>query len=393
MNRGFLSALILAVPMAALLGACVLPTSPRSGAFYIDVVDPRNGAVVPVGTELNVDADATSDRDDISRLDFYADGVWFGGVAGADLYTSSSPGFRTGEAYWTPPAAGEYMLQASAIRRGGLVVSAPTRVCAVDFVIDPGVEQAAYGYEGPCPIPPPDAEARPGAVTLAADATPAAFVYPPLGDLPAGCTPSGTITFQATLVDPPEDVAFVAVFVSLPSGPGTAAAWRSYPSWDSTFVLTQIGAYPGSTRIFSGSADPGPTMDFFGAAGGTITWTAKAIGRDGSILVSDGPHTIPATECASSAPLLLPFTPLPATETAGPTLTPTLTEVPATFTPSAANCPAGTYFAPNSNTCVKILFTPTAKPTKKPPSCKKYSDASSCTSNGCNWDKGTNTCH
>jgi hypothetical protein len=349
--------------------------------------------VVPVGTELNVDAEATSDRADISRLDFYADGVWFGGAAGSDLYTSSIPGNVDAEAYWTPPAVGEYMLQASAIRRGGLVVSGPTRVCAVDFAIDPGVEQAAHGYEGPCPIPPRDAEARPGAVTLAADATPTAFSYPPNGAVPAGCTPSVNITFQATLVDPPEDVAFVAVFISLPAGPATEAAFRSYASWDSTVILTQIGAYPGSTRIFSGSADPGPTFDFFGALGGTITWTAKAIGRDGSILVTDGPHTIPATECAPSTPLLLPFTPAPATETLVPTLTPTLTGTPATLTPSAANCPAGTYYAPSSNTCVKIAIPPTAKPTKKPPACKKYSDASSCTSNGCNWDKGTNTCH
>jgi hypothetical protein len=122
-------------------------------------------------------------------------------------------------------------------------------------------------------------------------------------------------------------------------------------------------------------------LTFFGNIGGDVTWTAQALGRDGSILATDGPHTIPASPCVP-APLSAPLT------LAAPTVT--LTATPA----SAADCPSGTYFADVTHKCIPIAI-PTAgkQGNGESGSCSSYQNASACTTNGCSWDKIKSTCH
>jgi hypothetical protein len=393
MNTRLIAARVFVSVLALVTGACTLPTSAPSPGFYVQVYDPASGAVVPVGTTLYVDADGQSTTTTVSRLDFYANGVWFGSSSGADLVPSSSG--VDGEAEWHASEVGEFQLQASALRRGGLLISAPVRVCVVDFAVDPGnTFSTSYGYDGTCPIPDRDSAARPGPVTMTAAAAPSSFVYiPPGADgvIPAemaGCSPSRTITFQATVVDPPEDVALVAVLISMPTGPGSSPAWGGRGAVTSTFILSETGTYPGSTRIFEGSAAPEPNPGFiFGDMGGAVTWTAEAISRDGSIIATDGPHEIPASPCGPEVPLSAPFTPAPA-ETTAPTETPAATS---TWTPSPDNCPAGTYYAPNSNQCIAIQIIPT-KPGPAP-DCSAFGNKGNCRNNGCSWDSKAGVCH
>jgi hypothetical protein len=150
-----------------------------------------------------------------------------------------------------------------------------------------------------------------------------------------------------------------------------------------TFILSQTGAFPESTRIFEGTTAPRLTLGFiFGDVGGSITWTAQAIGRDGAILVTDGPHDIPASPCAPAVPLSAPFTPTPAA-----------TKIPvptATWTPSPENCPAGTYYSPNINQCIAIQIIPT----KPGPAedCSAFGNKGNCRRNGCSWDDKAGIC-
>jgi hypothetical protein len=377
--------LLVVIPLALTLGACELPTSSPVAGFSAGIADPADGAVVQVGSDVFVDPYGQSSGAAITHLDAYANGVWIGGAGSADFITSSSG--VDAEVDWTPGAVGEYLLQASAMRRGGMIISAPVRVCVVDFEIDAGTTYySSYGYEGECPIPPRDSAAHPGAITLATNVTPDHVIYiPPGADgvIPGtypGCTPERTLHFQATVIDPPEDVALVIIHLLLPSGPGSSPGYSGAGDLTSTFVLAQTAAYAGSVRIFEGSTDPRPNPGFvFGDVGGTITWTAQAIGRDGSGIVTDGPHTIPASPCAPLVPLSAPFT---------PTATTTATSPTPTLTPEPTACPPGTYLGPNTGKCIQIYLTPTPKPL----TCKSYHDPASCTSNGCSWDPQMQRC-
>jgi hypothetical protein len=66
---------------------------------------------------------------------------------------------------------------------------------------------------------------------------------------------------------------------------------------------------------------------------------------------------------------------------------PNLTATPA----SAKDCPSGTFFADQTHRCIPIQILPT-KPGHGG-GCSQYGDPSSCTSNGCSWDKPSSTCH
>jgi hypothetical protein len=75
--------------------------------------------------------------------------------------------------------------------------------------------------------------------------------------------------------------------------------------------------------------------------------------------------------------------------------TPTLTTAPElTSTPaSAKDCPSGTFFADQTHRCIPVQILPTKPGHGGGGGCSQYGDASSCTSNGCSWDKKASTCH
>jgi hypothetical protein len=184
----------------------------------------------------------------------------------------------------------------------------------------------------------------------------------------------------------------VVIYYTETTGPGGGAGPAGlHPggSRDLALPLTPTSTSLANPRTFSGTIAPPFGWGSFdtmlegdlGGESGEVTWTAKAIGRDGSILAINGPHTIPVdvNPLCSPVPLSAPFT-LPA-----PTLASTATPA------SAKDCPSGTFFAEQTHKCIPIQIV-TAKPGHGG-GCAQYTNASACTSNGCSWDKPSSTCH
>jgi hypothetical protein len=361
--------LVLGLIVPALVSGCVLTASPARGDITSFLSDPPNDSVVQVGTAVNLYADTYSyiEGREITNMFFFANG----GSIGEATVEHDGANHWGGYSAWTPSAIGEYSLQVMAVWRGGSYMSEPVRVCVTDFLIAPGRYTAAFGYEGPCPIPGRDSSARPGPLTFTAIATPDHIAYDPAyGD----ACPFPVLSFTATVTDPAEDVAFVTVALKFPIGPGTDAHYRPIAGPDWTLILTQAGTFAGDTRIFTGTAGDRFLMEnvaiFFGSVGGDVTWTAQVIGRDGSILATDGPHTIPATPCSSALP------------------TPTLIPV-STGTPEGL-CPPGTYYAPVTNQCIPIQINPTKS---GGPNCSQYTTDTSCNAApGCSYDYVAKKC-
>jgi hypothetical protein len=356
----------LLVPL--LLGACTFPTTTTSildGEIYL----PANNAVVVLGSPTTIYGYGASTRWPVTQLLYYDNGMGLGAAADFATYPPDPPAISDveGDIQWTPTQVGWNYLQMQIIAGGHAAITAPVRVCVVDFTTDPGwygtgTPSWSYGYEGPCPIPDRDASAVPGPVTMSASATPDHLVYDAGWPSAPTCPglPLSSVLFQVIVNDPPEDVAFVAVQYSISS-------WTHTQS----LILTQTGSLAPSTRLFSGTTEALPRGTDL-----TVTWTGIAYGRDGSTLLTDGPHTIPADPCVP-VPLSAPFTPPAATLTATPA--------------SARDCPPGTFFAEQTHRCIPVQILPT-KPGHGG-GCSQYTNPSSCTSNGCSWDKPSSTCH
>ncbi len=361
--KGFLRVFVfLGLLVPILLGACTFATTTTNildGEIYL----PMNNAVVVLGSPTTIYGYGTSTRWPVTQLLFYDNGMGLGAAADFAAYPPDPPDISNveGSFRWTPTQVGWNYLQMQIIAGGHVAITAPVRVCVVDFSTDPGWYETpswSYGYEGSCPIPDRDASAVPGSVTMSVSATPDHLVYDPGWPSAPTCPglPPSSVLFQAIVNDPPEDVAFVAVQYSISSWTHTAS-----------LILTQTGSLAPSTRLFSGTTERLPS-----GTDPTVTWTGIAYARDGSTLLTDGPHTIPAGPCTLT-PLNAPFTP------AAPTSTPA----------SARDCPPGTYYSDVTHQCIAVQI----PPTKKPSACSRYGDASSCTSNGCSWDKPSSTCH
>jgi hypothetical protein len=346
--------------VSILLGACTIPVIHRRGAdIYFQ--DPDAGALVPVAP-LAVSAWATLPRGEVTYLAFYANARFIGE---SSSLTGDDYGYYTGNILWTPPAAGEYFLQVQANRGAGSAYSDAIRICVIDFEIPlPSSDwvRPPAAYDGPCPIPDRNEFAAPGPIALDTRATPDRLLYrPPTfmadGSWTTEClSPEASIAFEATLDDPPQDVAFVVIYYSYVGGPAGL-----HPGGSDRFVLPLMPTRSSgaSTRIYTGAThDLEAGLEaYFGGGSGELSWTARAIGRDGSILIEDGPHTIPldVDPLCSPAPLSAPFAP------------PTVTATPA----SARDCPAGTFFAEVTHRCIAIQLLPT----KTEKSCKLSSVA------------------
>jgi hypothetical protein len=363
----------LVIVCVLVLSGCVLPTSPPAADFNSYLALPYEGSVFQLGTPIDLYANAISlaEGRGITNLIYYANGSPVGSEA--PEYDAAANEWWA-ELLWTPPSVGEYSVQVQAVRRGGTYISAPVRVCVIDFPIDSGTYGPAFGYGGPCPIPDRDSSARPGALTFAAEATPDSVSYSPDVSATPSC-PYPTISFQATVVDPPEDVALVTVVYSFPYGPGTGPSVPPGTPEVLTIVLTQTASFAGSARIYTGTAGfvPRESALYFGGVGGDISWTAQAIGRDATLLATDGPHTIPASPC-TPAPLSAPF--------------PALTATPA----SARDCPAGTFFAETTHKCLPVQIQPTKKGGGSP-NCSQYTTDTACNAApGCSYDYVAKKC-
>lgn len=344
MKRYGISLIFLSIVLPMALGACTMDVITRND-LAIGISYPEEGAVLPL-EPVQIYAGVTSydSTRTVSRISFFQNGVSIG--RDTILEVSGEPAFRDyqGDIRWNPPGPGEYFLQATVERPS--VSSEPVRICVIDFQIS--VPSFAFpnpptGYEGPCPIQARDEFATPGEQSLSANVSPGRLLYAPVGV--TDCPATGPLSFEASLLDPPQDVALILVDYSVT---GTLSGSHPGRTFGRTIVLNYVRTSPEGMKFFAGSTIYSLNnilAEFHGSESGELTWSVRAIGRDGATILSVGPSTIPVEPCTPSEVI-------PAS-----TETPTLTATPA----SDKDCPPGTYFAPATNRCIPIQIV-TTKP-------------------------------
>jgi hypothetical protein len=329
-NRSSKSFLSLAV-LSLILGACSLPVHNLPN-LEVHVTLPYGGALVSLGPiTISAVAHSLDDVGDtgVTNFVFYASGRDIGHVSPPSVASSG-----IGATFvWTPPAAGEYLLQSEAQTSGGSAVSNTVRICVVDVafsdVIDP--HSLGYGFDGPCEVP--AAGTGSGTIGMTARAIPdGGLAYnDDLRPNPAdennpikienACVPavtSPTLNFEARLTDPGDQVAFVNVEITPTTGASSV--------WPTLGPLALAHTADSSTyeKIFTGGGllflDSDLAQAFLGNIG-TLEWTARAFSRTGAVLVTDGPHSILAAPCVPVATSIMPIVVAP-TET--PTLVPVI---------------------------------------------------------------------
>jgi len=362
------------VTATLVLAACALPASTRPG-LSVEMLFPESGMLFPLGDFSRIRADAFSPGGGVTRMIFYANGI----VVGEDstIETSAPGDFPPmnfyGSVSWRPAAVGEYLVQAEAFRSDGSAFSATSRVCVVDLD-EPIV--LLYGYTGPCAIPTPNPDAPTGlGVGMAAHAIPASLAY--FWMCPASML-DPTIAFEATVDDPSDRVVFVTIEYSVPL--------RGDPDGRDaiSFGLNWTASSASGAKIFSGTTSGLHLLAMlqgeFQGDGGILTWTARAFGRGGEILATDGPYDILASPCVAAViglPMLIIEAP---SETLAPSPTSTNTATLTPFIPTKTTAPTLKPFVPSD----------TPDPGG---SCKDYKTKDSCTANSCTWDPGIPACY
>lgn len=361
------------------LTACNLVTQEfnASGASSA-MISPQPGAIYTLGDAIPLEAIARfPNRMSVESFTFYADAIFAGETTLTDSF-STTHAFST-IVEWTPEEAGEYMLQVNAtLSNGDVEVSNPIRVCVLDISFDGIDARPPYGFSGPCEIPVSLLDPT-ATISMIADASPSSVGF---GNSTCQSTPPTSISFHATVTDAAHRVAFVIVQYSMYDR-GVNFSLALTPSSSSGADTI----YTGSTEELDGLLGGNPA-DGIPPSGG-IVWTARAYNGAGSVILTDGPHTIPA------APCIAPEVPTPRPLIIAPTDTivpaqPASTE---TLVPSESTCPPGTYFAPGKKVCVAIEIQPTQK------NGGDGGESNSCTPPpaGCpfgeSWDTKTCKCH
>jgi hypothetical protein len=323
--------------MALLLGACTFPET-ISDTIEVHFGRPAGGDVIMLGESMQLLANGESTAGDVSRVVFYANGAQVGerpNAYGTQIVV---------EMTWTPAAAGEYTLQLAAQRGREYAYSAPIKVCVVPFQIAPGhpVDIYAHGYDGDCSIPDRAASAIPGSPSLNRT-SPSASSLTYVPNFFDTCPDQTRILqFKIYIDDPHDDVVFAAIGLSIDPALGGRI------NGETTLALTHLSGVAPYTKLFFGGMDvhiflARSLTDHTTGAGldGSLNWTVRAFGRDGSILIEEGPFSIPVTpvNCDGSAPAAA---------------APAFIATPA----SALDCPSGTYFAPVTNRCIAIQIKP-----------------------------------
>ncbi len=353
----------------SLLG-CSMPASTRPH-LSVRLDSPRSGMVVALPAEIFVYAEATVPAQNVTRMIFYANGL----VIGEDTSPVPSGEFTSGIVHWSPTEPGEYLVQAEALRSDGSAFTAAARVCVLPAISERRARNFVfqqYGYTGPCEVPAPNPLTPRGSeVSMVVHAIPGSLAYNHSSCTASVATP--TIAFEATVDDPSDRVAFVVVDYSVPSlaTAGTVINDTIALNWTSSSSMGE--------KIFTGTTED---LTFFlqgelQADGGILTWTARALTRDGEVLAEDGPHDIIASPCVAAVigapmPLIVEWTP---TFTPIPTETPTPTLVP--YVPPTKKPDDGSG-NPDGNGGSK---------------CSSYSDKDSCSAAGCSWDPDKKACN
>ena len=368
-----------------LLSACVLPSTDRYH-LHTRFLRPIDGSVIPVAPITLTAVMSTRlvpgffSSLHVSGMTFFANGVEIGNattIEADDDASSPEPGIiYIGSRSWTPPAPGEYFIQVKATLTH-LVdyvngdYSSAIRLCVVDDSIAPPGSLTYHGYSGVCPLPTRDPSApTTGTIdTVSATVNPSSLGFCPEPD--PNTYPS--LLFTVSIQDPADQIELIDVFIK---DSDSRNAWGDGVA----LGLTSIG--PSGEKIFTGTEDLAAEfyrpLSYIGSATflGDLLWLPVARLHSGELL-SESWHTIPVHRCV---PLEAPFS--------FATPTPVSTATPA----SARDCPSGTFFAEQTHRCIPVQILPT-KPGHSGGGCPQYGDPSSCTSNGCSWDKPSNTCH
>jgi len=330
------TALLSAIIFSLLLGACSLPARNLPNLeTRIDL--PYNGSLFSLSPIL-VDAIGHALDDvgptGVTRFQFFANGRDIGSAAAPSVEGSGVGG----SIHWTPPAAGEYILQVEAQTSHGSAISPAVRICVLDISFSELIDRHSlgYGFDGPCEIPP--AGTGTGTVGMTARAIPeGGLAYndelrPNPDDennpikIDNTCVPaitSPTLNFEARVTDPGDQVAFVNVEV-LEAGGGAPTG-----PWFGPVALSHTADSVSYEKIFTGGGllflDSDLSLEFLGNIG-TLEWTARAFSRTGAVLVTDGPHSVFASPCvaveSSTMPLVVAPTDTP-TATLEPYVAPT----------------------------------------------------------------------
>lgn len=372
-----------------LLAGCTFPAT-DSDDIEVHFGRPSGGDVIMLGESFDLLANGSS-TGVVSRVLFFADGRLVGesrNGAGETIVAS----YR-----WTPPETGLYTLQLAAQRGSAYVYSETITVCVLPFQIAEGhpADIYAHGYEGDCAIPERDPAAVPGAPSVSTlSVSPETLTYVPLYyDL----CPDQTrfLNFKFYIDDPNDDIVFTAIALAVDP------AYFGRISGETTLALTQVGETPPHRKLFAGGIDMHIFLerslvnpDTGEGESGEIRWFGRAFGRDGSLLMEEGPFTIPVEPASCDGTL--------STSTPTSLSTEVFTATPAsqeTATPaSAIDCPPGTYFSEFTNKCYAIAVpteTPKGNNSETPGggnSCSQYTSANACAAAGCTYNFNTKSC-
>ncbi len=276
---------------------------------------------------------------------------------------------------WTPPSSpGDYAVDASVSGRliGNSDDNLETLVCVQNLGVTIQDLEPVDGSDVCSPPPAPPASTAAFSITSASASV-----------MEADCN-ALVLQFDMTVDDPASQLAYAYVeLANVMPVEGHAEETVGSPGPGTTFGFTD------DVSTSALESELGSTSE--------VTWTARVVSYSGQAH-SDGPHELhvnfPFCVHFSLPSLpLLPRLPDPfhGLEFAQALSAPGGGASTASPTPTPLTCRKGTYYDPLSHVC-NAKPTATPRPGQKPPSCKSYSDPSACTTNGCSWDKITNTC-
>ena len=274
----------------ACLGGTPLPPTPAPRTYpglTVQVTLPSPGTVMGL-VPNTIWGQAVSTTCCINRMLLLVNGHTVSSIPDTSNSTNAFQIFS-----WTPPAPGEYFIQAQAeLTTGGGTVSQAVRVCV--FSAPPVASGDAGGYMGPCTIP----TRLPSAPSIGPFSISAIVSPQPLVILPASCTAGAgtTITFVAHVNDPADQVVWVIAGGSI-NGTNSYNIYLNWVTTDPNGQKTFHGTYTIPAGI--------PTIT-------SISWGVGAYNREGHYVTQNGtaPQYItilqgacPHSEAATAAPL------------------------------------------------------------------------------------------
>ena len=322
------------------LAACTFPTT-ETGDIDVYFGRPRDGDVIMLGESFDLLANGSFSAGRVTRVLFFANGAM-----AAESPNRSDTGI-VATYNWTPDSAGQYVLQIAAQRGSETAYSPTITVCVLPFQIAPGhpTDIYAHGYEGDCTIPARSSAAVSGSpVTDTVSVSPESLTYVPTIYYDACPDQERFLNFKFYIDDPRYDVVIAADALSM------SPALMGRISGETTLALTHIGNRPPHTKLFVGSIDMHiflerslSDLETGEGLSGNLSWTARAFGRDGSIIIEEGPFTIPVTPVSCEGTPQSQAETDPATATPVVQVSPTpVSNLPTTFTlTSNAICRAG----------------------------------------------------